>query len=176
MISVGGVEALFDKVILATHAPISRSLLKSDFPDLAAELSPFQVSRNNVDLHEDESVMPKKRICWSAWNVQARDTVADVDDISLSYYINKLQPLASDRQHFVTLNARRELKRVQRSFVYDHPQFDFEAIDAQKRLPSLQGRSGIFLAGAWTRYGFHEDGILSAVNATQAMGCEPPWK
>lgn len=172
---VNGQEVEFDKVVLATHAPVTRKILQSAFPELANELSAFKVTPNRVDLHEDSSVMPKNRICWSAWNVQARDSVQDETDISLTYDIGKLQPLASNRHHFVTLNSTRELQHVVRRFNYDHPQFDFAAIDAQKRLPSLQGRQSLYFAGAWTRYGFHEDGILSAVNATRAMGVEPPW-
>lgn len=64
---------------------------------------------------------------------------------------------------------------LMRSFVYDHPQFDLKAIEFQKNLASIQGRDGIYFAGAWTRYGFHEDGILSAVNVGKILGCEPPW-
>lgn len=175
ILTVGGQEASFDKVVLATHAPTSREILQSDFPDLAVELSPLRVTPNRVDLHEDASIMPKKKVCWSAWNVRAQESPRSEGDICLTYFINKLQPLESRRQHFVTLNSRQDLRDVQRQFRYDHPQFDFRAIDVQQKLPQIQGRHGVYFAGAWTRYGFHEDGILSAVNVSRQIGVEVPW-
>lgn len=177
LLSIQGHEAEFDKVIFATHAPITREIIQSDFPELASELSPLKVSKNEVDLHEDSVVMPKKKICWSAWNVQARETIQDQQEISLTYYINKLQPLETDRQYFITLNNRQtHLRNLHRRFNYNHPQFDFTAIEVQKKLPRLQGQHGLFFTGAWTRYGFHEDGILSAVNVAKLLGADPPWK
>ncbi len=165
----------FDKVILATHAPTSASLISSDFPDMAAELSCFKVTPNKVELHEDESLMPKNKSCWSAWNVKAQDQVHDKSDICLTYFINKLQPLPVKKNYFVTLNYGKTLQQKHREFNYDHPQFDFSTIETQKKIPQIQGRHGIYFAGAWTRYGFHEDGILSAVNVAKLLGVEPPW-
>lgn len=165
----------FDKVILATHAPTSARLIQSDFPDLASELSDLQVTSNKVVLHQDTSVMPKNKSCWSAWNVQAQDKVDDKNEISLTYYINKLQPVRSERPYLVTLNYSGDLKGTRQSFIYYHPKFDFLAIQTQKRLPQIQGKHGIYFAGAWTRYGFHEDGILSAVNVANYFGVKPPW-
>lgn len=165
----------FDKVILATHAPTSASLIRTDFPDLAHELSCFKVTSNKVELHEDESVMPKNLSCWSAWNVRAQDQTDDKKAIGLTYYINRLQPLVGNKNYFVTLNHDRELISKHKTFIYDHPQFDFAAIEMQKRLPQIQGRHGIYFAGAWTRYGFHEDGILSAITVAESLGVKPPW-
>lgn len=169
-------EFEFDKVIFATHAPTTKKLLQEDFPTLAFELESCKVSSNNVKLHTDTNTMPKEKACWSAWNVQARDTTDDNKNISLTYYINKLQPLKTNTDYFVTLNSQENLNKVERTFQYDHPQFDFEMINLQKRLSKIQGKENIFFAGAWTRYGFHEDGILSAVNVAQLLGVEPPWK
>lgn len=175
VITATGNEAEFDKVVLATHAPTSCELLKEHFPDLAAELSPLKVTSNTVLLHEDESVMPKNKDCWSAWNVNARNRVNDSHPIGLTYFINRLQPLLSNRRHFVTLNSNENLNRVSHRLTYDHPQFNFAAIKVQKHLPQLQGRHNLYFAGAWTRYGFHEDGILSAVHVASLLGAEPPW-
>ncbi len=165
----------FDKVVLATHAPTSVQLIRAEFPDLAQELAYFQVTPNKVELHEDSSLMPKNRICWSAWNVMAKEQVNDKSDICLTYFINKLQPLGTEKNYFVTLNHTQELRTKHGEFHYDHPQFDFPMIEAQKRLPGVQGRHGLYFAGAWTRYGFHEDGILSAVNVAKLLGIAPPW-
>jgi predicted NAD/FAD-binding protein len=165
----------FDKVILATHAPTTARLIRNDFPDLANELSNLKVTSNKVTLHEDISIMPQNRSCWSAWNVNAQEQIYDKKNISLTYYINKLQPLPTERNFLVTLNYPDQLKNVHQSFIYNHPKFDFSSILVQKRLPELQGRYGLYFAGAWTRYGFHEDGILSAVNVAHHFGVKPPW-
>ena len=165
----------FDKVVLATHAPTSSRVLGLDFPDLANELSPFKTTPNKVVLHQDERIMPKSSSCWSAWNVKARESANDKNDICLTYYINKLQPLGTDSKYFVTVNTQTKLTNVHQEFQYDHPQFDLQAIKAQQRLPEIQGRHGIYFAGAWTRYGFHEDGILSAVKVAKYFEIEPPW-
>lgn len=170
-----GSEAEFDRVVFATHAPTTQSIISRNFPDLAKVLSPMKVTANRVLLHEDSSMMPENKDCWSSWNVYARTSVQDKSDICLTYYLNKLQPLDTDRQHFITLNSNKDLQNVIQRFNYDHPQFDFKAIDTQKRLPEIQGQHGLYFAGAWTRYGFHEDGILSAVNVAKKFGVSPPW-
>lgn len=176
ILRIGGEEQKFDKVVLATHAPISTKILAPHFPQLADLLSPLKVSGNVAHLHRDSRVMPQRKKCWSSWNVKARPQVEDERPISLSYYLNKLQPLPTRTDYFVTLNADQEPDLQERSFRYDHPQFDAPAIEVQKRLPSIQGKDGIFFAGAWTRYGFHEDGILSAANLARQLDCRLPWE
>lgn len=175
LVSTESHEIEFDKVVLATHAPVSRAILQPAFPDLTAVLDPFRVSRSRIELHEDESVMPKNRACWSSWNVKVKEPPTDKSNVELTYYLNKLQVIDSAKNYFITLNSSENLKRVHRIFFYDHPQFDFDTLDAQKKLFSVQGRHGIYFAGAWTRHGFHEDGIVSAIHAARALGCEPPW-
>lgn len=171
-----GQEGRFDKVILATHAPVSHRILNTHFPETAKELAPLRTSANQVVLHQNASVMPQRRKCWSAWNVRAVDHARDEQPVLVSYFLNKLQPLRTRQNYFITLNSKEPLSQVQRTFEYHHPQFDKQALAVQKRLPELQGRDGIYLAGAWTRYGFHEDGLLSAVQVAKALGVETPWK
>lgn len=168
-------EYLFDKVIFATHAPTTRKIIQTDFPELARELADLQVTSNKVQLHQDESVMPKRKICWSAWNVEARDSTHDESEICLTYYINKLQPLKTVQDYFITLNSQSPLRNVLRELTYDHPQFDFKGLSTQRKLPELQGQNNLYFAGAWTRYGFHEDGILSAVKVAEILGVKAPW-
>lgn len=175
VVGVNNQELSFDKVVLATHAPTSRQMVKDSFPDLYDFLSVFSTNKNEVVLHKDSTVMPKNHSCWSSWNVSARENAQDKQAISLTYYLNKLQPLKTKSDFFITLNSQSKLDFRVQSFEYDHPQFDFAAIDQQKRIPSIQGRDGIYLAGAWTRYGFHEDGILSAVKVGELLGCKPQW-
>lgn len=169
-------DDIFDKVIFATHAPTTRKMIQESFPELAHELSALQVTPNKVELHQDASVMPKNKICWAAWNVESKNSPYDESDICLTYYLNKLQPLKSSHDHFITLNSSQVLNKVLRELNYDHPQFDFAAIQVQKNLASLQGQNNLYFAGAWTRYGFHEDGILSAVLVAKLLGVAPPWE
>ncbi len=175
LVGVNNQDLSFDKVVLATHAPISCQMVKDSLPDWYNFLSVFSTNKNEVILHKDSRVMPKKRICWSSWNVSARENAQDKQAISLTYYLNKLQPLKTATDFFITLNSQANLEFKVQSFEYDHPQFDFAAIDQQRHIPSIQGRNGIYIAGAWTRYGFHEDGILSAVKVGELLGCKPPW-
>jgi predicted NAD/FAD-binding protein len=95
--------------------------------------------------------------------------------VSLTYNINFLQSLPTKKTFLVTLNPHERIKEPLREFSYDHPQFDQEAIRAQRELPTIQGNGGVYFAGAWTRYGFHEDGILSAVNVAELLGVKAPW-
>jgi predicted NAD/FAD-binding protein len=175
ILSTRGQKYQFDKIVLATHAPVSKSLVQTVCPEMAELLSELKTNSNKVELHSDSSVMPKNRKCWSSWNVSSREHTGDESSIRLTYYLNKLQPLKTEQDYFITLNNPCPLNFVNQTFNYSHPQFNFSAIAAQKKLPEFQGKNGIYLAGAWTRYGFHEDGILSAVNVGQLLGCEAPW-
>lgn len=168
-------EMTFDKVVLATHAPISKKILKGAFPELEDFLSVFETNKNEVILHRDSSIMPKARNCWSSWNVRARSRSDDDRAISLTYYLNKLQPLKTNLDYFITLNPSSKLDSKIQTFEYAHPQFNFSAIEQQKKISNIQGRDGIYLAGAWTRYGFHEDGILSAIKVGELLECRVPW-
>ena len=92
--------------------------------------------------------------------------------------MNCLQALDTEEEYFVTLNPIREPdpKRVLYETVYTHPQYSPETMQAQARLPEIQGRRGIWWCGAWTGYGFHEDGFTSGLNAARALGATPPWE
>jgi len=175
VVSSKGQKWEFDKIVLATHAPISKALVQTVCPEMADLLGPLKTNPNKVELHADPSVMPKNRKCWSSWNVSSQDQIRDEKSIRLTYYLNKLQPIKTSQDYFITLNNPGPLKFVDQTFSYSHPQFNYPAIEAQEKLPGIQGKRGVFLAGAWTRYGFHEDGILSAVNVGHLLGCNPPW-
>ncbi len=170
-----GTEMDFDKVILATHAPVSKKILGEGFPEFQSFLKNLKTNRNEVVLHRDASAMPKTKKCWSAWNVRSMGLSESSDPIVLTYDIDRLQKLNSGDNHFVTLNSKQKFQNVDQTFQYDHPQFDFELIQAQKKLDQFQGIGGVYLAGAWTRYGFHEDGLLSGVKVAGLLGVQPPW-
>jgi predicted NAD/FAD-binding protein len=166
----------FDQVVFATSAPIAYELLKTNLPDTAKFIAKAKTSANKIILHQDESSMPSNRNVWSSWNVKSSEKSQITHPIELTYYINKLQPLPTDENYFVTLNSDSNFNSEIFKTTYHHPQFDNEMITLQNNLPLAQGFHGIYFAGAWTRYGFHEDGILSAVKVAELLGVKPPWK
>lgn len=176
LVKVRGECLEFDRVVLATHAPITRQILENVSPLEHQVLEAVKTSANKTYLHTDASFMPTRRKCWSSWNVLGSPEGQNHENVSLTYFINKLQPLGTDKDYFVTLNPRSPVQEVLQEFTYHHPQFDQKAIEAQKALSQIQGRGGVYFAGAWTRYGFHEDGLLSAVRVGELMGVKPPWE
>lgn len=168
-------SAEFDKVILATHTPISAKILKNQSQLEMQVLSSIQYEANHTLLHKDSSFMPKQSRCWSSWNVLGANDQNSSQRVSLTYYLNKLQPLETRQNYFVTLNPTQKIVNPLKEFNYSHPQFDQKAIRAQRDLPSIQGNGGVYFAGAWTRYGFHEDGLLSAVQVAKLLNVPIPW-
>lgn len=170
-----------DHLILACHADRSHALLPQDCPQRAS-LSSFKFQPNRVITHKDISFMPKRKSAWSSWNYlqsHHRHTAASKPaELSLSYWMNNLQNLKTKDDIIITLNPaakiRDELIIDETSFT--HPVFDQAAIEAQQKISQIQGQDNLWFAGAWLRYGFHEDGILSAVNIARAMGHKIPWE
>ncbi|MBI1396567.1 MAG: FAD-dependent oxidoreductase [Betaproteobacteria bacterium] len=168
----------FDDVILATHADRSLAMLADPTPDEAAVLGAFRYQPNVAYLHTDRSLLPRAREAWSAWNYLAGAGRSDDRPVSVSYLINRLQPLPCETAVIVTLNPPREpdpdscIRRID----YSHPVFDAAAIAAQQRLPGLQGGRRTWFCGAWTGHGFHEDGLRSAVAVANALGVKAPWQ
>jgi len=181
LVSDGSREA-FDAVVLACHSDQALALLGEEASDeQRAMLSAVRYQANRALLHSDPALLPRRRKVWSAWNYLA-DGGASTDrdgetPVAVSYLINMLQPLPFERPVVVTLNPFREPDPalVWREIHYSHPVFDSAAIAAQARLPALQGRDRVWFAGAWTGYGFHEDGLRSAVNVARDFGVAPPW-
>jgi predicted NAD/FAD-binding protein len=166
----------FDKVVFATHAPLTAKILKAQSAQEARILSSFKYEANRADLHCSSLVMPRKKLCWASWNVLGHNNSTHMNKVSLNYYLNRLQPLPTEKDYFLSLNPPNPISESLQEFTYSHPQFDQAAILAQRDLPSMQGNGGVYFAGAWTRYGFHEDGLLSAVNVAEQIGVSTPWK
>ncbi|MBN8189730.1 FAD-dependent oxidoreductase [Salipiger thiooxidans] len=165
----------FDRVVLATHAPQALRMLERPDPQEQAILGTFRTEPNRMVLHSDTRFLPRRRSIWSSWNyVTEGDTALSGRPISLSYWMNRLQPLGTDRPMIVTLNPEHEPRHIHDEAVLNHPQYDAATVSAQARLPDIQGRGGVHYAGAWTRYGFHEDGVLSALRVAQSMGIDWP--
>ncbi|GAX82389.1 hypothetical protein CEUSTIGMA_g9817.t1 [Chlamydomonas eustigma] len=170
----------FDAVVLATHSDISMRLLGEDIsPDEKEVLSAIPYNDNDVYLHTDVTLMPRNRKTWSSWNLIGRSDAEDTSAVCVSYYVNRLQELpAGASDLFVTLNPLHPpaADKVIRRLSLAHPVFSFSSVSAQGRLAELQGHRGTFYAGAWCGYGFHEDGIKSAVAAVTSMGAKIPWE
>lgn len=168
-------EEFFDFVIFAGHADQTAALLKGSHPQVLKTLSCFLYEKNTAYVHSDESFLPKRKKLWSAWNYVSSPKTQSV---SVSYLINKLQPLMTEVPVIVTLNPHKAVSadKIYRIIHYTHPLFDTNAIDAQKNLKSIQGLQNMFFVGAWGGYGFHEDGLKSAVEVCKLTGLEIPWK
>ncbi|MBK9035938.1 MAG: FAD-dependent oxidoreductase [Myxococcales bacterium] len=151
-----GRERRFDRVVLATSAEAAVGLLATPTADEARWLGPLTTSENRTVLHSDASVMPRARRAWASWNYTAGGARARV-----TYWMNRLQGLPAAPTYLVTLNPDRPLTSVHHVATFRHPQFDFAAIDAHAALPRLQGVARTYFAGAWTGFGFHEDGLRS---------------
>ncbi|MBZ4021328.1 amine oxidase [Rhodobacter sp. TJ_12] len=182
MVTSSAGEERFDQVIMAAHAPQTLDMLAAPDADEADILGAFQVEPNRMVLHSDESFMPRRRNLWASWNHVTAAPPGGLRNrpISMSYWINRLQGVRSDQPLIMTLNPEWEPHSAHHEVTFSHPQFDTAALAALDRLGEIQGRGGIWYAGAWTRYGFHEDGLLSALRVAQALGRdwplgEDPW-
>ena len=154
----------FDEVVLACHSDQALALLADATAAEAGVLGAIRYHRNRAVLHTDVSLLPKRRLAWAAWNYErAAGGARDATAVCLHYLLNRLQPLPFSTPVVVSLNPLTEprAEAVHGEFDYAHPVFDAAAIAAQQRLPQIQGRGHTWFCGAWTRYGFHEDGLMS---------------
>jgi predicted NAD/FAD-binding protein len=164
----------FDRVVIATHADQGLALLEDADQCERRVLGAFGYARNHAVLHSDPSFLPKRRRTWSAWNYVSRDG----ESPCVTYWMNRLQSLPAASPLFVTLNPARapDPASILRQEVFDHPQFDAAALNAQDDLWSLQGRGGVWWCGAYFGSGFHEDGLQAGLAvAEQLGGLRRPW-
>lgn len=162
----------FDELVLACHSDQSLALLDDATPAERALLGAIRYQRNRAVLHTDTRQLPQLHRAWAAWNYErAAELPREQATVCLHYLINRLQPLPFREPVIVSLNPVREpaADRVHGEFDYAHPVFDLAAIDAQRRLPTLQGQAHTWFCGAWTRYGFHEDGLMSGLAVVDGL-------
>ena len=162
----------FDKVVLATHSDQSLALLQAPSAAEQQSLSAIRYQPNRAVLHTDTSVLPQKKIAWAAWNYErAQQTDRESAQVCLHYLSNMLQPLPFTQSVVVSLNPIREIARdhIMGEFDYAHPVFDLAAIRAQGEVAALQGQQNTYYCGAWTGYGFHEDGLKSGLDAARKI-------
>ena len=175
-----GERRRFDQVIFATHADEALSLLAEPTADERAVLGAFEYQRNRATVHGDTTVMPKTRRAWASWNYEIRRG-EHAHAPATHYWMNSLQPLGDSPPVFVSINGEERINpaTVHRTMEYSHPLFTHDAVRAQALLPSLnvQGETntGTFFCGSYARYGFHEDALWSAANASAQLLGRDPW-
>jgi predicted NAD/FAD-binding protein len=168
LIHMDGSESLYDKVVMAMHAPQALEMIQDVTSKEEEILSAFPYKQNDALLHNDKKALyPDKKI-YAAWNYK---TGGKENAVTLSYWINRLQNLESKKEYFVSLNETSELEDVIEKISYEHPQFDSRAIMMQSRRGEINGENHTYYAGAYWRYGFHEDGLWSANTIAREFGC-----
>ncbi|MBL8858339.1 MAG: FAD-dependent oxidoreductase [Planctomycetes bacterium] len=168
----GGQADSFDRVVLATHADTSLRLLTDASPLEREILGAFGFQRNEALLHTDTSIMPKQKRAWASWNYHVTNPTTDLPTVT--YWMNRLQSIEGDRQYLVTLNRSDSIDPAQvlRRFVYHHPIFTRDSVRAQTRHGEIDGVAGVHFCGAYWGYGFHEDGVKSALAVLERMRVE----
>ncbi len=169
---VRGATQHFDHVIFASHADETLALLENPTADEKAVLGAFTYQDNEAVLHSDTSLMPRNPACWASWVYLSEQKVSTTPSVSLTYWMNNLQNLPAHTPLFVTLNPGRapDPALVHNRHTFSHPVFTRDAIAAQGQLGRIQGKNHSHFCGAWTRYGFHEDGLMSGVAAARDLG------
>jgi predicted NAD/FAD-binding protein len=165
---------VFDQVVIAAHADQALAMLARPTAEEAALLGAFRYSRNRAVLHRDQGLMPRRTAAWASWNHVGRR--GERGEGGVTYWMNRLQPLAGSEAVFLSLNPDREPGRALHDQVYEHPLFDGPAMAAQAQLWSLQGVRRTWFAGAYFGSGFHEDGLQAGLAvAEQLGGVRRPW-
>ncbi|MGC9269237.1 NAD(P)/FAD-dependent oxidoreductase [Acidiphilium sp.] len=167
----------YDQIVLACHADQSLAMIDRPTDAERTLLGAVGFQDNRAVLHTDTALMPRRRSVWSAWNYLSRGAADHDQAISVTYWMNALQGLKTPRPLLVSLNplVEPDPASILLTRHYTHPRFDTAAMDAQERLPAIQGTDRLWFAGAWTGWGFHEDGIASAVRIATALGLPIPW-
>lgn len=166
----------FDRVVVAAHGDQALNLLADPSALESSLLGEFHYQENEAVLHTDTKFMPRTQRCWAAWNYRIDRGTDGRQRYSTHYWMNRLQGVSDRHQYFVSINPASSPaeESIKRRLVYEHPLFDLAAVAAQDRLPELHlaGReTRRYYCGAWQRYGFHEDGLWSAVRVcTEILG------
>ena len=179
LVTSQGQTERFDKVVIATHSDQALALLDDPSDLERSTLGAIGYQANLAVLHTDASVLPQRKRAWAAWNYErspslaphASQSVEASQRVCLHYLINMLQPIPFAQPVVVSLNPLQDIaaQQVLASFDYAHPVFDLAAIRAQADVPALQGQRHTYFCGAWTGYGFHEDGLKSGLDVASRL-------
>ena len=174
-----GKAATYDHVVIASHSDQALAMLSDACERERSILGAIGYSPNTVYLHRDPRLMPKRQRAWASWNFLRwpREGMAE-NDVSVTYWMNRLQQIDHDKPLFVSLNPpfAPAPELTFGKYICEHPQYNAAAFAAQKRLSEIQGRRHIWFCGAWTGYGFHEDGLRSGLAVAEALGATVPWR
>jgi len=172
----------YDNVVFACHSDQAHKILKNSETGLLPEedniLGALKYQKNVALLHTDKSLMPKRISAWSSWNYMMPGQPQADSCVSVTYWMNRLQKLSTDQDLFISLNPLQQPRSgtILRTFAYDHPVMDLQALEAQKALWSLQGQRRTWFCGAYFGHGFHEDGLQSGLAIAEQLGnVRRPW-
>jgi len=178
VIDSNGAQEIYDQVVFSCHSDQALAVMINATEEEKKILGSFRYQTNRMVLHSDTSFMPKHKAAWASWVYLSEQQKDESQTVSLSYWMNSLQPLATDIPIIVTLNPVRQPEKalVYDEYWFEHPVFDKPAISSQPLINSIQGKNRFWFCGAYQRYGFHEDGLASAVHMANLMGAKPTWK
>ena len=169
--AAGGYQARYDKVVIATHADQALALLADASGAESATLARFRYSSNETVLHTDVAALPRARDAWASWNCDISDCASETAPVSVTYHLNRLQAIPSTTPYCVSLNRPRPAAdKVLATMTYTHPVMDADAVQAQRDLAQLSGSRHTLFCGAHLGWGFHEDGLNSAIRAAEQLG------
>ncbi len=180
-IEINNLKIKYDHVIMACHADQSIQIIKNIDQKVFNVLNMFKFSKNIITLHSCDKYMPKIKSLWSSWNYFSNNKPSNKksdEPVQMTYWMNLLQNINKNLPLFITLNAFKnsiEAKYIFKEIYYEHPILDNGALIGQSQLETIQGKGNIWHTGAWMRYGFHEDGIISGLKIAEKFGCKCPW-
>ncbi|WP_315703869.1 MULTISPECIES: NAD(P)/FAD-dependent oxidoreductase [unclassified Bradyrhizobium] len=169
----------YDHVVIAAHSDQALSMLSDADTQERDVLGAIRYSPNTIYLHRDIRLMPRRQRAWASWNfLRWQREGTPLNDVAVTYWMNNLQGIDPDKPLFVSLNPpfAPAPELTFGKYLCEHPQYTAPAFAAQKRLPDIQGHRRTWFCGAWTGYGFHEDGLRSGLAAAEALGAVAPWR
>lgn len=160
----------FDGVVVATHTDTALGLLTDPSPEEREILSAIPYQENEAVLHTDRRLLPRRPLARAAWNYHITEKPSS--RVAVTYWMNRLQGLEAADDWCVTLNRTDAVdpSKIVRRVIYHHPVFTLRGVDAQERHRTIQGVRRTWFCGAWMRWGFHEDGLWSALQVTRDFG------
>ena len=169
-----GEKLSFDKVVCASHADQTYRMIKDMTEQELKILQPWEYSKNKTILHTDVTIMPPSKSAWACWNYVKNRNSKDQDDVSVTYYMNRLQGLNTKKDYLVTLNPSRDIpkNKIIYETEYTHPKYTHQSLSTQEDIININGSNNLYFCGSYCRYGFHEDAVLSAVRVAEKLGCE----
>ena len=174
-----GTKQRFDEAVFACHSNQALDILQDGSDDERLLLSSVPYQSNTVYLHTDQALMPKRKKVWSSWNYLGDLNLESgrMPAVSVTYWMNSLQDLDTSTDYFVSLNpiAPPRKETIVEEYEYHHPVFNENSFDLSRHLDRLQGKNRLWYCGAWIGYGFHEDGIRSAMDMAVRFGLVCPW-